>query len=445
MSIAPDSNITSASDEETIFIDLGGVDLPFERNPTEVETSGWGSRSGRAASTSTRSGTDCGAGKPLSMSIPSLRRRKALPGLRLQSRSGGAGARAHPQRSIPVARAVGPCTYIGRARCPLAAASTPRSVAGMEPDATYKYILSSAFMVEELMHWLVADRHGLHALVEALDFATLTRVHEQSVTGDGEALRRRSNDMVWRVHLRERGTGADGTQPESSGAWLYLVVMLEFQSTVDYLMALRVRSYVDRFHTEQWRARRFRATDRLAPVLAHRALHRQGALERRGTGHRPGDAAGGGHRAWGGDRDRHRGRPAGPGPARRMGYGRPTRASRATATCCLTRTGSGRRICGATTRRHCSRGLENPLPSTLPELVGAVCRRLWAPELRGLREMMLSWAGWRARQAGLTIEADDMAQVNRMENPDDVEAFYRDASPDMGRGTSRRGASGGAS
>ena len=32
-------------------------------------------------------------------------------------------------------------------------------------------------------------------------------------------------------------------------------------------------------------------------------------------------------------------------------------------------------------------GLENPLPSTLPELVGAVCRRLRAPELRGLREI----------------------------------------------------------
>ena len=44
MSIAPDSNITSASDEETIFIDLGGVDLPFERNPAEVETSGVGVR-----------------------------------------------------------------------------------------------------------------------------------------------------------------------------------------------------------------------------------------------------------------------------------------------------------------------------------------------------------------------------------------------------------------
>ena len=32
--------------------------------------------------------------------------------------------------------------------------------------------------------------------------------------------------------------------------------------------------------------------------------------------------------------------------------------------------------------------------------------------------------GWRARRAGLTIEAEDMAQVNRMENPDDIEAFY---------------------
>ena len=41
-SIAPDSNITGASDEETIFINLGGVELPFERNPDEVETSGVG-------------------------------------------------------------------------------------------------------------------------------------------------------------------------------------------------------------------------------------------------------------------------------------------------------------------------------------------------------------------------------------------------------------------
>ena len=66
----------------------------------------------------------------------------------------------------------------------------------MEPDATYKHLLSSAFMVEELMRWLVADRHGMHALVDSLDFSTLTRMHEQSVTDDGEALRRRSNGLT---------------------------------------------------------------------------------------------------------------------------------------------------------------------------------------------------------------------------------------------------------
>ena len=154
----------------------------------------------------------------------------------------------------------------------------------MDPDATYKSILSYAIMVEELMHWLVADRHGMHALVDALDFSTLTRMHEQSVSDAGAALHRHSNDMVWRVNLRERGEndadapggradrtasppGDEGAQPEASGPWLYLVVMLEFQSTVDYLMPLRIRNYVDNFYMEHWRGRRFRSTDRLAPVL----------------------------------------------------------------------------------------------------------------------------------------------------------------------------------
>ena len=43
--------------------------------------------------------------------------------------------------------------------------------------------------------------------------------------------------------------------------------MLEFQSEVDFLMPLRIRNYVDNFHMERWRGKRFRSTDRLAPVL----------------------------------------------------------------------------------------------------------------------------------------------------------------------------------
>ena len=41
-SIAPDSNISGASDVETIFINVGGVDLPFNRNEGDLEASGVG-------------------------------------------------------------------------------------------------------------------------------------------------------------------------------------------------------------------------------------------------------------------------------------------------------------------------------------------------------------------------------------------------------------------
>ena len=317
----------------------------------------------------------------------------------------------------------------------------------MDPDATYKRILSFAFMVEELLRWLVADRHGMHALVDALDLSTLTRMHEQSaavsprgapvalstltrmheqsVTAGAVALHRHSNDMVWRVHLRERGEEdpvapggqtdrtaspprGDGAEPESSGPWLYLVVMLEFQSTVDYLMPLRIRNYVDNFHMEQWRGRRFRSTDRLAPVLPivlYIGKLRWTAARRVIDLVTPGATQAGGEE--GNETWRADPRFAGDGyvllDSHRVGR-EDSRHNNAAALLA---------------------GLENPSPSTLPELVGAVCRRLRAPELRELKEIMLEWAAWRARQAGLTIEEEDMAQVNRMENPDDVEAFYR--------------------
>ena len=295
----------------------------------------------------------------------------------------------------------------------------------MEPDATCKHLLSFAFMVEELLRRLVADLHGMHALVDALDFSTLTRMHEQSVAADAAALRRHSNDMVWQVHLRASGEddavatagradrstsppGGDGAQPECSAPWLYLVVMLEFQSTVDHLMPLRIRNYVDSFHMEQWRGRRFRSTDRLAPVLPivlYIGKPRWTAARRVIDLVTPGatQAGGGeGNETWRADP-----RFAGDGyvllDSHRVG---PEDSRHDNAAALLA-------------------GLENPLPPMLPELVGSLCRRLRAPELRELKKVMLLWAGWRARQAGLTIEAEDMAEVNRMENPDDVEAFYR--------------------
>ena len=295
----------------------------------------------------------------------------------------------------------------------------------MDPDATYKSILSHAIMVEELMHWLVADRHGMHALVDALDLSTLTRMHEQSVSAAGAALRRHSNDMVWRVDLRTRGEkdtlapggrthrtasppGGDGVEPETSGPWLYLVVMLEFQSTVDYLMPLRIRNYVDTFHMEQWRGRRFRSTDRLAPVLPivlYNGASPWTAAARVIDLVTPEAAQAGaeenGARWWADPRF------AGDGyvllDSLRV---RPEDLRYDNAVALLA-------------------GLENPSDETHSGLLAALHQRLRAPELRDLKKVMLAWAAWQARRRlGLELEVEDMAEAERLEDYDDVEAYF---------------------
>ena len=142
----------------------------------------------------------------------------------------------------------------------------------MKPDPTYKDIFAHAFMVEELMRWLVADLHGARSLVEALDFSKLERVQEQSVNSHSDDQHRHANDMVWRAPFRVRDKDdkddeSDQGDEDDQGAWLYLVMMLEFQSEVDFLMPLRIRHYVDSLHVEKWRGRRFPSTARLVPVL----------------------------------------------------------------------------------------------------------------------------------------------------------------------------------
>ena len=131
----------------------------------------------------------------------------------------------------------------------------------MNPDPTYNQIFAHEFMVEELMRWFVADLRGARELVDALDFGKMLRLHEQSVTGNAEDPRLYADDMVWRVRFRGR------SEDEGEDAWLHLVLILEFQAEVDFLMPLRIRSYVDNFHMEKLRGKKFRSTSRLPPVL----------------------------------------------------------------------------------------------------------------------------------------------------------------------------------
>ncbi len=62
---------------------------------------------------------------------------------------------------------------------------------------------------------------------EQLDLETLERVSGSFVSLQ---FKRRENDVVWRVRFR--------------GDWLYVYLLIEFQSTVDRFMALRLMVYV---------------------------------------------------------------------------------------------------------------------------------------------------------------------------------------------------------
>ena len=116
-------------------------------------------------------------------------------------------------------------------------------------DPVYKRLYSFPEMVEDLLRSLFpAD------LLEAVDWPSLGRLPASYV---GDDFRSRHGDAVWRVRLQP----ADGR-----GEWLYVLVLLEFQSTTDAIMALRVLEYTAMLHREL--LREGAATPgRLPPVL----------------------------------------------------------------------------------------------------------------------------------------------------------------------------------
>ena len=91
-------------------------------------------------------------------------------------------------------------------------------------DAAYKSLFSHPRMVADLLRGFAAREWS-----DELDFETLEKLPADYVSDD---MRQRHGDSVWRVRLQGQGE-----------AWLYLLVMLEFQSTTDPFMAVRVLVY----------------------------------------------------------------------------------------------------------------------------------------------------------------------------------------------------------
>src|SRR5262245_15011483 len=89
-------------------------------------------------------------------------------------------------------------------------------------DHSYKLLFSHSTMVADLLRDFVHEDW-----VHELNFSTLEPVKTTFVT---QELAERESDIIWRVRwCNER--------------WLYVYILLEFQSTVDPWMALRMMVY----------------------------------------------------------------------------------------------------------------------------------------------------------------------------------------------------------
>ncbi|MFA7605206.1 MAG: Rpn family recombination-promoting nuclease/putative transposase [Rhodocyclaceae bacterium] len=114
-----------------------------------------------------------------------------------------------------------------------------------EHDTGYKLLFSDKLMVRDLVQGFIDDP-WLHQL----DFSTLERISGQYVTED---MRQREDDVVWRV--------------KSGEDWLYLYLLIEFQSTDERFMALRVMVYVGLLYQDLIRQKQLGPDGLLPPVL----------------------------------------------------------------------------------------------------------------------------------------------------------------------------------
>jgi hypothetical protein len=112
-------------------------------------------------------------------------------------------------------------------------------------DNGYKFLFSSPELVRDLIAGFIPD-----PWLQSLDYKTLEKVPGSYVTDD---LRNRADDVVWRVQV--------------GGDWVYLYLLIEFQSTVDKYMALRMMVYTGLLYQDLIKRGEVLKEGKLPPVL----------------------------------------------------------------------------------------------------------------------------------------------------------------------------------
>ena len=112
-------------------------------------------------------------------------------------------------------------------------------------DSGYKLLFSDPLIVRDLIQGFIDD-----PWLQKLDFSTLEPVKGHYVSED---LRDRADDVVWRV--------------KSGEDWLYLYLLIEFQSSNERFMSLRMMVYVGLLYQDLIRNKRLGPQGLLPPVL----------------------------------------------------------------------------------------------------------------------------------------------------------------------------------
>lgn len=113
-------------------------------------------------------------------------------------------------------------------------------------DPGYKHLFSRPRMIRDLLSGFAARGWS-----ETLDFTSLNALPASYVTKN---LQQRHSDLVWRVRFHDE-------------RWLYVVVLLEFQSTVDQRMAVRMLTYTGLLYERLIADGALQDHDKLPPVL----------------------------------------------------------------------------------------------------------------------------------------------------------------------------------
>lgn len=115
----------------------------------------------------------------------------------------------------------------------------------MPHDTGYKLLFSHPRLVKDLITGFVQPEW-----LDSVDFDTLEPYKSSFATDD---LRQRHDDCIWRLKFKE--------------TWLYLYLLLEFQSSDDYFMANRIMTYTGLLYQDIVRSQSLKKGDKLPPVL----------------------------------------------------------------------------------------------------------------------------------------------------------------------------------